>query len=397
MLLVKNAEIYAPEYLGKKDLLICGGKIECIQDSIRELPVECEVLDAEGKILTPGFLDQHVHITGGGGEGSFHTRTPELQMSELVENGITTVVGLLGTDGITRSVDNLYAKTRVLCEEGVSAYMLTGAYGYPSPTITGETDRDIVFVNEILGVKLAISDHRAPNVTGDQLVQIASKARVAGMLSGKPGIVVLHMGDDKDGLAPVFRALEVSSVPVRIFRPTHVNRNEKLLEEGYEFLKRGGYIDLTCGMHTSPGECVLEAKKRGLPTEHITMSSDGHGSWSNYAEDGSLLEIGVSGVDALYKELKYMVHVSKSIGIAPVLCRLTQQICLRTSVITIFRVTYSVSTPILFCIFISPTITKFRAESPVLKRLPIQTEIIILTERIASFIRCQQTFQRRFL
>ena len=108
MLLVKNAEIYAPEYLGKKDLLICGGKIECIQDSIRELPVECEVLDAEGKILTPGFLDQHVHITGGGGEGSFHTRTPELQMSELVENGITTVVGLLGTDGITRSVDNLY-------------------------------------------------------------------------------------------------------------------------------------------------------------------------------------------------------------------------------------------------------------------------------------------------
>ena len=111
MLLVKNAEIYAPEYLGKKDLLICGGKIECIQDSIRELPVECEVLDAEGKILTPGFLDQHVHITGGGGEGSFHTRTPELQMSELVENGITTVVGLLGTDGITRSVDNLYAKT----------------------------------------------------------------------------------------------------------------------------------------------------------------------------------------------------------------------------------------------------------------------------------------------
>lgn len=52
-------------------------------------------------------------------------------MSELVENGITTVVGLLGTDGITRSVDNLYAKTRVLCEEGVSAYMLTGAYGYP--------------------------------------------------------------------------------------------------------------------------------------------------------------------------------------------------------------------------------------------------------------------------
>ena len=307
MLLVKNAEVYAPEYLGEKDVLICGGKIEKIQDEIGSLPVECEVLDAEGKMLTPGFIDQHVHITGGGGEGSFHTRTPELQLSELVENGITTVIGLLGTDGITRSVENLYAKTKALCEEGVSAYMLTGAYGYPNPTITGEVDRDIVFIDEILGVKLAISDHRAPNVTEEELIQIASKVRVAGMLSGKPGIVVLHMGDDEAGLQPVFRALEKTSIPTRIFRPTHVNRNEHLLEDGYEFLRRGGYVDLTCGMHSSPGSYVLEAWKRGIPTEHITMSSDGHGSWSHYAEDGTLLEIGVSSVDALYKDLKYMV------------------------------------------------------------------------------------------
>ena len=307
MLLVKNAEVYAPEYLGKKDVLICGGKIEKIQDEIGSLPVECEVLDAEGKMLTPGFIDQHVHITGGGGEGSFHTRTPELQLSELVENGITTVIGLLGTDGITRSVENLYAKTKALCEEGVSAYMLTGAYGYPNPTITGEVDRDIVFIDEILGVKLAISDHRAPNVTEEELIQIASKVRVAGMLSGKPGIVVLHMGDDEAGLQPVFRALEKTSIPTRVFRPTHVNRNEHLLEDGYEFLRRGGYVDLTCGRHSSPGSYVLEARKRGIPTDHITMSSDGHGSWSHYAEDGTLLEIGVSSVDALYKELKYMV------------------------------------------------------------------------------------------
>ena len=209
MLLVKNAEVYAPEYLGKKDVLICGRRIEQIQDTIGALPVECRMLDAAGKLLTPGLIDQHVHITGGGGEGSFHTRTPELQLSELVKNGITTVVGLLGTDGITRSVDNLYAKTRALCEEGVSAYMLTGSYGYPSPTITGEIERDIVFVKEVLGVKLAISDHRAPNVTEDELIQIASKARVAGMLSGKPGMVTLHMGDDKAGLKPVFRALSL--------------------------------------------------------------------------------------------------------------------------------------------------------------------------------------------
>ena len=167
MILIKNAEIYTPKYIGKKDVLICGEKIECIKDSIEDLPGWCEIIDGENKILTPGLIDQHVHITGGGGEGSFHTRTPELNLSEMIKGGITTVIGLLGTDGLTRSVENLYAKAAALTEEGVSAYMLTGAYGYPSPTITGEIDKDIVFIKEVLGVKLAVSDHRAPNVTED--------------------------------------------------------------------------------------------------------------------------------------------------------------------------------------------------------------------------------------
>lgn len=309
MLLIKNAEVYNPEYIGKKDVLVCNEKIEWIADEIKEIPFECQIIEGTDLIMVPGLIDQHVHVTGGGGEGSFHTRTPELQLSELVEGGITTVVGLLGTDGITRSVENLYAKTVALNEEGASAYMLTGAYNHPGPTITGEPDRDIVFIDKVLGAKLAISDHRAPNVTVDELIHLASKTRTAGMLSGKPGIVTLHMGDAKEALSPVFDALSKTAIPTKIFRPTHVNRNEWLLEDAYKFLEMGGYIDFTCGIQPEacPGKCIVEAKKRNLPTKHITISSDGHGSWSNYAEDGTLLEIGVSGVDALLKELQYMV------------------------------------------------------------------------------------------
>lgn len=335
MLLIKNIEVYAPAYNGKKDILICHEKIECIGEGFNSLPQSCQILDGEGMLLTPGMMDQHVHITGGGGEGSFHTRTPELQLSEMIEGGITTVVGLLGTDGMTRSVENLYAKAVGLNEEGVTAYMLTGSYDYPGPTITGQPDRDIVFVREVLGMKLAISDHRAPNVTVEELIQIASKTRVAGMLSGKPGIIALHMGDGAEGLEPVYSALRKSAIPIPIFRPTHVNRNKDLLEAGYGFLEKGGYIDYTCGMkgQPSPGECVVEAIKRGLPLECITFSSDGHGSWSNYAADGTLLEIGVAGMGGLYKELKYMVqdlgislekalpfvtsHVARGLGVYP--------------------------------------------------------------------------------
>ena len=307
MLLIKNADVYTPEYIGQKDVLIAGGKIEYIADKI-EIP-EAKVIDATNLKLIPGLIDQHVHVTGGGGEGGFKTRAPEVNLSELIKGGITTVVGLLGTDGVTRSLENLYAKTMALNEEGITAYMLTGAYDYPSPTLTGEVDRDVVLIEKVLGVKLAISDHRAPNVTLNQLIQLASKIRVAGMLSGKPGMVTLHMGDAKSGLRPVFDALENSAIPVGIFRPTHVNRNPNLLEEAYKYAEMGGYIDLTCGItgHHSPADCIVEAKRRNIPTGHITISSDGQGSWSNYDEQGKLVEIGVSSVESIYKEFKAMV------------------------------------------------------------------------------------------
>ena len=75
MILIKNADVYAPEHLGIKDVLICGAQIEAVGEGL-EGGSGCRIIDAEGKKLTPGLIDRHVHVTGGGGEGSFHTRTP---------------------------------------------------------------------------------------------------------------------------------------------------------------------------------------------------------------------------------------------------------------------------------------------------------------------------------
>ena len=122
--LLKNANVYAPEKLGKKDILIEGEKILLMQDSIEGyegLP-GVETYDLEGKIVVPAYIDMHVHITGGGGEQGPASRVPESQLSEFFKNGITTVVGLLGTDGVTRSVENLVAKARALTEEGMTVY-----------------------------------------------------------------------------------------------------------------------------------------------------------------------------------------------------------------------------------------------------------------------------------
>ncbi len=317
MIIIKNIEVYSPKYIGKKDIFISGGKINLIRDKIDIEHEDIKVIDGSGKILTPGFIDQHVHITGGGGEGSFKTRAPEITLSKLTSSGITTVVGLLGTDGTTRCVENLVAKAKALKEEGISVYTHTGSYEYPTITLTDSVKKDIVFIEEMIGCKVALSDHRSSSMTNAELKRLASDVRIAGMLSGKAGIVVIHMGDGEKGLKPVFEVLEETEIPIKTMRPTHVNRRKELLEQGFEYAKMGGIIDLTCGIYDklSPKNVVKEAKALGVPSENITISSDGYGSWSKYDEHGNLIKIGVSSVSSLYKEFKDMIDENKGMDI----------------------------------------------------------------------------------
>ena len=198
--LLKNAQVYSPAPLGKKDVLVIGDKVARIDDSIQGydgLP-EVEVIDLKGKKLLPGYIDIHIHITGGGGEQGFTSRVPESQLSVIVGSGITTVLGLLGTDGITRSMENLIAKAGSYNEEGITAYALTSAYGLPVHTLTGDVEKDVMMIDPIVGVKIAVSDHRSSSPTGEELIKVATAARRGGLLSAKPGLVMMHMGDGKE-------------------------------------------------------------------------------------------------------------------------------------------------------------------------------------------------------
>lgn len=305
MFLIKNANIVGE---GLKNILVASDKIEKIFDGDSNYPVD-EVYDAEGKTLIPGLIDQHIHITGGGGEGGFNTRVPEIGLSKLIEAGITTVVGLLGTDSETRSVENLVAKSLALTKEGIKTYSLTGSYAYPSPTITGSVKTDIVFVDQLIGVKIAANDHRDSCLDYKELQRIGAEARVAGMISDKSGHVTIHMGRGKFYFDQINDALEHSNLPITIFRPTHVNRDKKLYEEALNFAERGGYIDLTSGMnkYMADSKAYQLAKERNV-LDRITFSSDGFGSWSNYDEEGNLVEIGYSPVNTGMKAIREIVQ-----------------------------------------------------------------------------------------
>ncbi len=308
--LIKNARIYAPNDLGIKDILICNDKVIEVDSNIKFRHNDLEIVDASGEIIIPGIIDQHIHVTGGGGEGSFKTRVPEVMLSELIRSGITTVVGLLGTDTTTRSVENLLAKTKALKEEGINAYCLTGGYEYPSPTITGSVKKDITFIEEILGVKLAISDHRASLITKDEFKKLVSDVRVAGMFSGKASYVKLHMGNSSERFTVINEILSETDISISHFRPTHVGRRMELFKEAMDFAKKGGIIDITAGdgSNICPlNELILLAKENEVPFNNITLSSDGRGSWSTYDKMGRLEKIGHSACDTVYKSISSFV------------------------------------------------------------------------------------------
>ena len=313
--LLKNANVYAPEKLGKKDILIEGEKILLMQDTIEGyegLP-GVETYDLEGKTVVPAYIDMHVHITGGGGEQGPASRVPESQLSEFFKNGITTVVGLLGTDGVTRSVENLVAKARALTEEGMTVYTLTSSYGYPPTTLTGSVERDIILVPPMIGVKVAVSDHRSSNPGGEELIALATAARRAGLLSNTPGLVTMHMGDGEGRLDPIFYVLDHSDVPAKNLLPTHILRNPGLIDAGADLVRRGGYIDCTAGADDVEVESdalkLYELLHReGVSLDHVTMSSDAFGSQPRFNEEGECIGLTYASPKYLHRTIQILVR-----------------------------------------------------------------------------------------
>lgn len=304
MLLLKNVRLNLDNPNQVEDVFIAGGKIQAIGRELEPMLPNLEVLDGDGKTAIPGYIDQHVHVTGGGGEDGFSSRVPEIQLSDCIRGGVTTLVGLLGTDSITRSVENLVAKTKALRCEGLTAYCLTGAYDCPSPTLTGSVEKDIVYIDEVIGVKIAISDHRSSNMSKQDLVRLASQARRAGILSRKPGVVHLHVGGGKSRLNLLFDILETEDIPIQTFRPTHVGR---IFDDAVRFAKLGGYIDFTAEEDEKKSARILVKAFEQAPVDRITLSTDSNGSIPKWNDKKELVGMGVGQITTLHQTVKSLV------------------------------------------------------------------------------------------
>jgi len=300
MLSIRNAHVYAPNPLGLRDVFVAGGRIASIDERGTPHHKDAQVLDAEGKFLVPGLIDQHVHITGAGGKHGYHSMTPELHATDLLAVGTTTVVGLLGTDGATRSIETLYAKAKALNMEGMSAYMHTGYYGMDPVHITGSAKTDLMFIDLVLGCKVAIADIRSSYPTDLELVRLLRDVRVGGMLAGKKGVVHVHLGALKGGMEPLFRMVSDYHFPIEHISPTHVGRTKDLFEQAVAFAKMGGSIDITTGASkfTEPEISAQLAVDSGVPDHLITFSTDGNAGLDRYDETGKQIGFRAAPISA---------------------------------------------------------------------------------------------------
>lgn len=316
MELLRNADLYDPEPRGHSHVLLGGERILWIGADLPDLPSQLGITerDLEGRRVVPGFIDGHMHLTGGGGEAGYHTRVPPLRLSTISTGGVTTAIGVLGTDDTVRSPAELVATARGLIEQGLSAWCYTGGYHVPPVTITGSVRGDILHIDLILGVgELAISDHRSSQPTLDELLRVAGDAHVAGLMTGKAGIVHLHVGSGSRGLELVRRALAESELPAAVFNPTHVNRRKALFQEALELARQGSVIDITA-FPVEEGEDAWSAAaaltrylEAGLPADRVTVSSDGGGCFPSFDQDGRVTSIDIGSPSALAETLKELL------------------------------------------------------------------------------------------
>ena len=330
--LIKNVEVYAPQHLGKQDIIMAGGKIIAIgsQFSAGGSDLPLTVIDGSNNIAVPGFVDSLVHFIGGGGEGGFASRTPEMQLTDATLGGVTTAIGVLGTDATTRTLTNLLAKAHALQTEGITTYCHTGSYQVPCRTLTGSITDDLILIDKFIGVgEIAISDHRSSQPTTDEIRKVASAAKVGGILSGKGGIVSVHMGAGERILQPIYDAVAGTELSVKQFYPTHMNRNRSVFNAGLEFASQGGVIDFTTSTtaydlehgEVAAAQALAEALQAGIEPIQLTLSSDGNASF--YSKSGDLLGLQVGQVSTLYQSARDAILKHK-VSISDAICAISQ-------------------------------------------------------------------------
>jgi beta-aspartyl-dipeptidase (metallo-type) len=322
--LIRGGHVFDPEDLGIADILVLNDRIAAVGTNL-SAPTgvgEGDVVEAANRIVLPGLIDGHVHVMGASGLGGPATRTTDLQIDRIARAGVTTVVSPLGADSLSRTIPALLARAAALESEGISAYCYTGGWKVPLPTLTGDPQTDVAFIDRIVGIKVSISEALAPAWSMDDLCRLAHAAYTGGRLAGKSAVLHAHIGDHPEGLAPLQEVQRRTGIPSDRMVATHVNRNPHLWQQALEYARAGGSIDLTAMQRPDtghpraipPAKAIQEALAGDVPAARITLSSDSGAAYPRLNETDRMVGQYMAGPECLLRTMRDLVRDGLSWG-----------------------------------------------------------------------------------
>jgi len=324
--LIRGGELYCPDYRGVGDVLVVGGIIARIASKITvpKKMRDIQIINASKKFIVPGFIDQHVHMIGGGGSAGPVSRTQEIKIQQLIQAGVTTAVGVLGLDFITMDLKRLLVKALGLEAQGITTYIYTGAYVLPSPTFTGSIETDLLLIDKVVGIKLALGDPMSTYPSEKEIKDLMISAFRGGKLSNKSGIVHIHMGPKPGNYYRIIhKIMRDSGIPMTKVLFTHSGRSSLIFKEALDFAKKGGMVDVTAVQNPDfqpervatglkkPCLAIDEMLKAGISEDQITLSSD-----SNACGKGPDGKFRYSSIQHLFKEFVDLFRCLRNLPLA---------------------------------------------------------------------------------
>jgi dihydroorotase len=278
-LLVKGGKVVDPSLRlsAVRDVAISGHRIARIAEDIPQSEAR-QVLDAAGKVVTPGLIDVHVHVYDGVAPLGI---PPD---PNCIAKGVTTVLdaGSAGAHtfpGFRKYIVNV-ADTRVhallnisvvgqstLSNDNQYGELLNLAYVNPKLAIrTIERNRDV-----ILGIKVRLSK----NITGEHDLKVLGMAQEAAAAVNLP--VMVHIGDSHSSVSEILNTMRGGDVLTHTFHGKAggiLDDKGRVLPAVRNAVQRGVNLDVGHGA----GSFAFDVCEKALAQDVVpgTISSDLH-------------------------------------------------------------------------------------------------------------------------